>query len=56
MSIPFKWQSIPGTNSRRVAVLGGWLVDNEIINDDGKLLDYAMVFVPDQNHEWRVLL
>lgn len=48
MLIPFEWENLGNGRTRRAKVIGGWIVNTWADASEG------LVFVPDQNHEWKV--
>lgn len=52
--IEWKWEQIDD-GTRRVKVMGGWLVNTHRIINNGKamLSDQALVFIADKDYEWQ---
>ncbi len=51
--IEWKWEKLDDV-SRRVKVIGGWLVQAEVLSNKGPCA-VSTVFVADRDHEWHII-
>ena len=54
--IEWQWEQLD-EGTRRVKVIGGWLVNTHRRLDNGKsaTFDQALAFVSDRDHEWTIV-
>jgi hypothetical protein len=51
LSMKFEWERLD-VNTCRAKVIGGWIIHS--VGGDDVTQSESMVFIPDQNHKWRI--
>lgn len=50
----WEWEVLD-KNSKRIKVIGGWIVYHESLNKNGQTISESFAFVPDTDHLWTII-